>query len=92
MLEGDQVRSLFLSFYETSLLTSVDSEILKVPSYSSLLTCTDVVIIIIVIDSPMDIFVAFFAHFSFIRMITGIGNVTILSTSMANFQSYHGMC
>ncbi|MFL6478530.1 MAG: hypothetical protein ACJ707_06905, partial [Nitrososphaera sp.] len=86
------VRSLSLSFCATSLLTSVDSEILKVLGYSSLLTCTDVVIIIIVIDSPMDIFVAFFAHFSFIRMITGIGNVTNLSTSMANFQSYHGMC
>jgi hypothetical protein len=43
-------------------------------------------VIIIVVNSPMNKLIAFCTHFSLICMMTGVGNIAIRSASTARFQ------
>jgi hypothetical protein len=43
-------------------------------------------VIIIVVNSPMNKLIAFCTHFSLICMLTGVGNIAIRSASIADFQ------
>ena len=45
--------------------------------------------VLIVVNSPMNILIAFCTHLSFLRMMTGVCNVAIRPTSIAGFQWFN---
>jgi hypothetical protein len=46
-------------------------------------------LVIIVVNSPMNKLIAFYTHFSFMCMITGVSNIAIRSAPIADFQRYN---
>jgi hypothetical protein len=78
---------LFLISYSGSCLLAL-ANLMNMPPLGKLILLSFSNLVIIVVNSPMNKLIAFYTHFSFVCMITGVSTIAIHSASIADVQQY----
>ncbi len=78
---------LFLIFYSGSCLLAF-TNLTDMPPLGIFILLSFSNLVVIVVNSPMNKLIAFYTHFSFVCMITGVSTIAIRSTPIADVQRY----